>query len=159
MITIVDNFLPEEEFLKLKSDILSPEFYWKHNKGKVYADDGESQLIHGMYMDDRWSSDRDKEIIDPLLSRINPSYLYKIKINRTLPKEEIKQTEMHTDVDNMITAVYYVNTNNGKTIFEEGIESASVENRLVVFGSNLRHNGTSSTDNERIVININFKAN
>ena len=37
-----------------------------------------------------------------------------------------------------------MNTNNGKTLFENGKEVDSVANRLVVFGNTLKHTGTES---------------
>jgi hypothetical protein len=66
---------------------------------------------------------------------------------------------MHTDmaVPGSLTAIYYVNDNNGSTKFEDGDSIDSVANRLVIFPSNLRHSGTRCTDQQRrIVINFNY---
>ena len=56
------------------------------------------------------------------------------------------------------TAIFYVNSNNGYTIFKESKKKVrSVENRLVIFPSELEHCGGSCTDNkQRVVINFNF---
>ena len=56
------------------------------------------------------------------------------------------------------TAIYYVNSNNGKTIFEKNKKNVvSKANRLIVFDGRLKHCGTTSTDSkQRIVINLNF---
>ena len=64
------------------------------------------------------------------------------------------QHGFHHDVDNCITAIYYVNTNNGKTVFENGMEVDSVGNRLFVFDSNEEHTGTTSTDTYKGVLLI-----
>ena len=57
----------------------------------------------------------------------------------------------------MKTGIFYVNTNNGKTIFKNGKEVESIKNRMVIFPSNIEHAGTSNTDTEnRIVINFNW---
>jgi len=51
----------------------------------------------------------------------------------------------------------YVNTNNGYTKFEDGTKVESVANRLVTFPANMKHKGTSCTDEKiRVVINFNY---
>ena len=56
-----------------------------------------------------------------------------------------------------MTAVFYVNTNNGYTIFESGEKVSSVENRMVIFDSNILHTGTTCTDERvRCVLNFNY---
>ena len=64
----------------------------------------------------------------------------------------------HHDYDDMKTAVFYINTNNGYTEFENGVRVNSVANRVCIFDSNLRHRGTTHTegDNQRIVVNFNY---
>ena len=56
------------------------------------------------------------------------------------------------------TAIFYVNTNNGKTIFKHNKEQiSSRENRVVIFDGRLKHAGTTCTDaKNRIVINLNY---
>ena len=55
------------------------------------------------------------------------------------------------------TSILYVNTNNGYTKFEDGTIVESVANRLVSFPSNMKHTGTSCTDEKtRVVINFNY---
>ena len=69
---------------------------------------------------------------------------------------------MHVDVekfDGGTTAIYYVNTNDGYTEFENGERVDSVENRLVIFDATMKHTGTTSTDTKfRSVINFNYYA-
>ena len=55
------------------------------------------------------------------------------------------------------TSIFYVNTNNGYTKFEDGTKVESVANRLVSFPANKKHTGTSCTDEKtRVVINFNY---
>ena len=55
------------------------------------------------------------------------------------------------------TAIFYINTNNGYTEFEDGTRVESVANRIVNFPANLKHRGTRCTDQKiRIVINFNY---
>ena len=71
---------------------------------------------------------------------------------------EIKPTLLHTDNElDCNTAVFYLNTNNGKTIFENKEEVESKKNRIVIFSSKLKHAATTHTDEKiRTVININY---
>ena len=51
-----------------------------------------------------------------------------------------------------------MNTNDGKTLFENNKEVNSVANRIVIFANSLKHTGTTHTNNKyRIVLNINYK--
>ena len=52
-------------------------------------------------------------------------------------------------------AIFYINTNNGFTVLEDGTEIASVSNRLLLFNPSEPHHSTSCTDVKRRV-NINF---
>ena len=74
---------------------------------------------------------------------------------------EIKKFELHTDVSfDCRTAVYYINSNNGYTYFENGEKVESVANRLVAFPSQMKHGGTTCTDTQtRVVINLNYLLN
>ena len=57
------------------------------------------------------------------------------------------------------TAILYLNTNDGYTLFEDGRQVARVANRLVLFDASLRHTGVSCTDApERLVLNLNLLA-
>jgi len=56
-----------------------------------------------------------------------------------------------------MTAVYYINTNNGYTKLIDETIITSEENKLLTFDSNTKHTGTTCTDeNVRIVLNINY---
>ena len=56
------------------------------------------------------------------------------------------------------TAIFYVNTNNGYTIFKDSQEKVDcIENRLVTFPTDTDHCGVSCTDSkQRVVINFNY---
>ena len=59
--------------------------------------------------------------------------------------------------EGMRTAIFYVNTTNGGTKFKGGPFVKGIENRLVVFKSNLLHAGITCTDQPRkVVINFNY---
>ena len=97
-------------------------------------------------------------LIEPFLSLLNIKSIVRIKLNLTTKENIIRKFDLHTDVPfDCNTAIFYLNTNNGKTIFEIGKEIESFENRIVVFPSNLKHTGTTHTDtNYRMVLNLNY---
>ena len=64
---------------------------------------------------------------------------------------------MHVDFKDCKTAIFYLNTNNGYTLFDKGDKIPSLENRVVEFDSNLKHCAVDHTDTKyRIVINFNY---
>jgi hypothetical protein len=55
------------------------------------------------------------------------------------------------------TAIYYANTCDGYTEFEDGTIVESVQNRFVAFPSRMKHTGTTCTNaKSRVVINFNY---
>ena len=56
----------------------------------------------------------------------------------------------------MRSAILYVNTNTGGTKFKNGRFVKSVENRMVIFDSNMIHAGITCTKDRRVVANFNF---
>ena len=57
----------------------------------------------------------------------------------------------------MTTGIYYVNSNDGYTEFEDGKIVNSIANRMILFRSDRLHRGVSQLDAQvRCVINFNF---
>ena len=53
--------------------------------------------------------------------------------------------------------LFYVNTNNGFTILEDGTKVESIANRALFFDSSKSHKSTTCTDEDiRVNININY---
>jgi hypothetical protein len=97
----------------------------------------------------------------PILQRIQPASIIRIKANLLTKESTIVEHGLHTDIPDLKipckTAIFYINTNNGYTIFEDGTKINSLENRLVIFDSNIPHSGSSCTDAKvRCVINLNY---
>lgn len=160
---IIDNCLNENDFATLKSSLLGATFPWYLNSSKVFknsivADRHNYQFTHTFYHDYTGSSDWLK-VVAPLISFINPSAIVKIKANLIPITDNIIQYDYHVDEPDFDgeTAVFYVNSNNGYTLFETGEKISSVENRLLTFKSTMLHTGTSCTDQKiRCVINLNY---
>ena len=101
------------------------------------------------------------ESIQSLFKKIDAYVYLRTKLNCTLKTETHKESTYHTDFEGALlcmTAIYYVNTNNGYTQFEhDGSKIDSVANRIVMFPSSLKHRGVTTTDTPyRMVMNINY---
>jgi hypothetical protein len=160
---VIDNFLDQESFNALKSVMTAYEFPWFWNEGVVSIGDpklNEFQFTHPFYKNHTIHSNY-FDVVNPILVKINPIAIMRIKANLNPRTEEIIEHGYHIDLENAPsnhrTAVFYVNTNNGYTKFEDGTTVESVENRLVSFKTPLLHTGSTATDvNRRIVINFNY---
>ena len=88
---------------------------------------------------------------------MSPTSLMRIKANLNVATKEYLTRELHTDFNvPCTTAIAYMNTNNGYTLFEDGTKVESKENRVVIFDSSLRHAGIPTDKKRRVVINFNF---
>jgi hypothetical protein len=157
---IFDNFLDQNDFNSIKDTMLDHFFPWHYNNMKTNDMDSlyNFQFTHLFYENYKPNSHL-FEMLEPLVSKINPAALIRIKANLTPLTEEKVTYDYHVDYQDIQckTAIYYVNTNDGVTLFQDGTSVESLENRLVVFDSNVQHTGTSCTDQKvRCVINLNY---
>ena len=99
------------------------------------------------------------------LKVVKDSILLRIKMNLRLRLTEPFKSNYHIDIAyldkniavNSITSIFYINTNNGYTEFEDGTIVHSVANRLATFPLNTKHRGVTQTDEQtRYVINFNY---
>lgn len=162
MYKIIDDFLKKSDFLKIKESLLSNEFPWYYTKVldrtpvSMEAKEYNFQFTHTFYKDSKPISNA-VFLLDPIINRISPDNILRIKANLNIKTEKIVEHGHHVDFNECTTAIFYVNSNNGKTIFQNGSVVESLENRLLVFNSNLMHSGTTCTDeNVRCVINFNY---
>ena len=176
MIKIIDGLLDDGELKKLQYLLLGSEFPWYFNHNTVEAGQdilSDFQMTHTFYREGKnfgfVHSDSFK-FIKPILEKIGCKILIKAKANlRTVAPEKdmIPEFGYHTDDDAhnyafaygvTETAVFYLNTNNGYTIFKNSQEKIdSIENRLVTFPTDTKHCGVSCTDSKnRVVINFNY---
>lgn len=162
MIEIKDNFFSQNAFEKIQSILLSDCFQWFYNDYKVYKakEDNDFQFTHTLYKAMAPHSGYYGELPDELFDKLKIRLLVKIKANLSTRKHEQELSTFHVDQDipNTFTSIFYVNSNNGCTVFEETGETInSVENRMITFPSSLYHSTLSHTDTKRrVLININY---
>ena len=161
---VIDNFLSSYQFKIVESAMMSPDFPWYFTDGITTIPEPQRyQFIHGFYSSPfippyiHIKSDR-FFLLDLILQKLDVKKLTRIKANlnpRTL--FNIK-AGYHYDYKDIMTAVYYINTNNGWTQFKKGGKVKGVANRMVIFDSNLEHQGVTCTDEKRrVVINFNYE--
>lgn len=159
---VIDNYLSGEEHNLIKQTLLGdfPWYYCDYKVGdEAFDDKNNYQFIH-MFYNDYSIASQYWQIILPIIKKLNPAAIVRIKANLN-PNTDIPNIfAFHTDTKFNFkgkTAVYYVNSNNGKTIFKNGEEVESIENRILIFDNKELHTNSSCTDKKvRCVLNINY---
>ena len=162
-IRVYDNYLPENYFNYLQGIFLhkDPNFAWYYNDRVVEENDSEFQFVHVFYKEHVPISPYYNEL-SMAIQALNPLSLIRIKANLLPRTAEHIEHGMHVDISGseckqLRTAILYMNTNNGYTLFEDGTKVNSVANRMVIFPTQLHHTGATCTDEKvRVVINFNY---
>ena len=171
-IQIRDNILPEEELRKLQNVMLldstqnNQTIPWSisnmyESEDEIMCEKKEAFFWTHTFHDRQRVESKYFEILYPLLDKINPKALVRIRANCNVITDRIIEHGYHTDVlSNPFckTSIFYLNTNNGYTKFkEDGYKVHSVANRLCTFPCSVSHTSTTATDvTQRIVINFNY---
>jgi len=156
-IEIIDNFLDKETFNSMQSFVLGDSFPWYFNDFKSDGTDVHNfQFTHTVIRQGQITSEFIQHM-DPFFKGLNVKEVFRVKMNLTTKTEKLFNHLYHTDFKDCTTSIFYMNTNNGKTIFKNGKEVNSIANRMITFNSNLEHAATSHTDEKmRVVINFNY---
>jgi hypothetical protein len=162
---IEDDFLDQEQFDTIIKRMEEYSFPWSYNDNIDNESDVDKfQFAHMFYLENRPGSNA-IQIVSPILAILKPISILRIKANLLTRTPNIIENEFHVDMSVMTeekqkqwtTSIFYVNTNNGYTKFEDGTKVESVANRMITFPSTMKHTGTSCTDEKkRIVINFNY---
>jgi len=175
---VVDDFLKQNDFDFLQSQLIGQdqiEFPWFYSDSIDHLGEEKNkfQFTHTFYNSNRPTSSFFREFESIFEKVYNQGILARAKANLLTRTQKIIENTFHTDFDviwrsgyptkpndnvkQITTAILYVNTNNGYTKFEDGTKVESVANRLVTFPANIKHKGTSCTDEKiRVVINFNY---
>ena len=163
-----DNFLTEQDFGTIRDTITAGEFQWSFSQ---YVDSSNEeptpgQFVHTVYFGSVPCSQFYNSLVPIIEHKLGISALYRIKLNLQPRLPEPFKYSFHSDLSHdfekdvashWTTAIFYINTNNGYTEFENGEKIKSVANRLATFNSNILHSGSTCTDNKvRVVINLDY---
>ena len=175
-VSVYDNYLDPRDFKKIQSVMMDdPDFPWhwcEHTVRNQFQSDGtllenNYQYVHIFMNKITLFENRLSKyitILQPLIELIGAVAWIRIKANANPRTEKIVVSGFHQDVTERrllecepTTAIFYLNTNDGYTAFETGTKVDSIENRLVIFDSFIKHTGTSCTNEKvRMVLNINY---
>ena len=164
-IKVIKNLVKPKYFKPINEYILSSYFPWFLNKG-INSFDGKDekhfQFTHTFIKNGGIvnTSEKHMTVIEPILSALDVNEVLRCKLNLTTRTAEPITHGLHVDgvEGSTYTAVFYLNTNNGATVFENNKKYQSVANQAVVFDPTLKHSGISCTDEKvRLVLNINYK--
>ncbi len=177
-IKIIDNYLGEEENVKMKESMLDRRFPWNiaAKVGKPDLDGCNvsplnNQVCH-YFVDKNIVTSEHLSVIKEITNKFNAKKIWRIKANCELGTTTAYESDFHYDqttigpstghkelpIHQITNAIYYLNTNNGYTEFKDGTKVETVCDRLVTFPNNLLHRGVSQTDcMYRIVINFNLE--
>ena len=157
---VIDDVLPSEEFTQIKEAIMHDQFDWQFRKGIKDYKDPACQFVHTFHIQGMQATTQERfSLMYPILNFIQPAGILRIKANLNQKTAEHYETGLHVDVmvPGSLTAIFYINTNNGYTYFEDGQKIESIENRMVMFPSNIPHAGATCTDEDRrVVLNLNY---
>ena len=174
---VIDNFLDDNDFLSLQETMSDHFFPWYFNEYSIKYAEAENdpydfQFLHIFYqMNEELGhlevNSEKCDILNPVLKKLDCLHLIRAKANlRTIYKDEQENHPHYFHTDQWhptwqiptITAIFYINTNNGYTVFKDNQEKVGcVANRLVKFDTRMEHSAVGSTDSKtRIVINFNY---
>ena len=158
---ILDNALPQEEFENIKNFMLNPNFPW--NLTPVVTNEKENLPVTASYYFSHlfWSrfyAEAQAQVFSPILNVLEFKAMMRIKANLYPSTETIIHHDDHIDYEFPHKgAIFYLNTNNGLTVLEDGTEIESIENRLLIFDPSKPHHSTTCSDDKcRVNVNFNF---
>jgi|TARA_R100000081_G_C4735159_1_gene125662 hypothetical protein len=156
---LYDNHLSEKDMIWLEDLLLSENFpyYYQSN---ITENDNEFMFAHTLITGSYSNSDYAETIVSKLMEKIPHEQIIRAKVNFYPKTNEIVKHNYHTDRDNypVKAALFYVNSNDGYTEFENDDIISSNRNRMLLFNGSERHRSTTCTNaNARVNININYK--
>ena len=161
---VIDNFLPQKEFEKIKLEIMNENMaQWVYTPNVTGMDSEEDNLkkwkyfymSHAIYSGGIITSPHYDHLI-PIFEQLDIKALIRIKCNMYPNTQEIYEHDKHTDYDfSHKAAILYINTCDGYTKLADGTKIDSVENRMLLFDASTPHQSTT-TSNTTARFNINF---
>ena len=158
---IIDNYLSQSDSDRISQYLTenSDEFpvYFRRDVSKPSSDDG-MYFIHNFF-DYQCGESKFFPIVFPLLNKLNPKTLLRVRYN-LYPKTFFRHKHgWHTDYDTENKGlIYYLNTNNGRTDIRNVGRVKSIKNRALFFNPQDEHRSTTCTDKQfRANIIINYR--
>lgn len=157
---VIDNYLPKEQFEAIKNMMMNDaSFPWFLSQNHLH----ETQLERNVYFFHLFYNEyvpRSQFLgsLTPLLEKLDAKAYIRIKGNLFASFGERMKDTAHKDLEyEHKGAIFYINTNNGPTVLDDGTEIEAIENRILFFEPHKYHSMTYCTDEKvRVNININY---
>ena len=158
---IIDNFLEKDLFENFKNEHFSDVFPWYYHEGQATANSKDGFFFyHYFFKKNMIVSPLFDVFIVPILGKLSCKYLHTVRANLSVNRNNPVFSDWHKDtIFECFTGILYINDNNGYTLLDkkQKIKIESVENRMLIFNSQIEHCAVSQTDlNRRGVINFNY---
>lgn len=160
---IITNFLEDASFKSIQKTLLSPSFPWYYNSEVAHRDNLKEKtshlfyMTHLFYLDHKFNSDQ-MAILAPLLNKLAPKALIRIKANLYTHTSTLHQHPPHIDYNfPHQAAIYSINTNDGFTVLKNNNKIKSKANQIAFFDGSEYHSSTTCTNQQiRVNIGINY---
>jgi len=161
----IRNYLNQKKFILIKSFFSGENMAWFYNKEQTYNDGSESAdssfFTHRIQYNDKIeTSPFIYQLIEPIIKKIKPRKILRIKANLLINRRIQTACNFHVDDGaKHKVAIYYINTNNGFTLLDpiKRKEVKCEENKLLIFDGKIKHSAVAQTDtDQRLVINFNY---
>jgi len=158
---VFDNVLNKEDFELLQYNMITTDILpWF--LANVVADLNEVghhyYFTHMFYNNYKVQSPFMDKLLTPLIHKIDPKALIRIKGNLYPSTQTVEEHRNHSDYAyDHKGALFFVNSNNGYTTMYDGTRIESKENRLLLFDPSKPHRSSTCSDTKyRVTINFNY---
>lgn len=157
---VINNFLDKEDFLNIKNTLESYNFpfYLQKEINRHHDKNDLTCYFTHILFSQKGGYSNHFNIFSPLIEKLEPKALIRVKCNIYLKTNKIIQHKPHVDYDfKHKGAIFSINTNDGGTILDNNIKIDSIENRILFFDPSKTHSSTTTTNSKfRMNININY---
>lgn len=165
---VIDDFLDKETYAGFSNYLKSEDVPWYLRK--IDTTMGNTKNKNGFfsfcfYNDHAPNHDAFYQFMPPFIDKLKAESLIQIRANLTFRDIDSRESAFHNDYlyDKATTGIFYLTTCNAKTVLDlpdvnKSIQS--VENRMLLFPTKIKHNVIYQTDvHRRYVVNFNFFGN
>jgi len=165
---VIDDFLDKETYTSFSNYLKSEEVPWYLRK--IDTTMGNTKNKNGFfsfcfYNDHAPNHDAFYQFMPTFINKLKAESLIQIRANLTFRDIDSRESAFHNDYlyDKATTGIFYLTTCNAKTVLDlPGVNKSieSVENRMLLFPTKIKHNVIYQTDvHRRYVVNFNFFGN
>ena len=154
---VINNFLNNDSFFKISQTIGSSKINWFFENIFIYSEgvfEQTKQISHVLLNDLIKNSSEDKietspvaiPLLEDILIELKATKIVKAQLKLISKTENIFEFPLIKNNQDNLTAIMYLNKNDGYSYIEGIGKIKSEENRIVIFPSNTPHFESSSTN-------------